>query len=709
MPADIFFIIILTMEEIRRGFVKNNIFRVFAIISMIFATLNAEAKLTLQEVRSASKDVLVVFFTSDTLNLTEADISNPSEWKINGQPCRSIYRYSTKADLCDHHIYLQTNDLVEGRKYTVTTPYGSRKFKFDSRTLFCESIKTNQAAYSALSKVRYANFTIWLGTGGSRKINGPLPAWEVFNQSSGKTITGGMLEEKGMDSTSGGVVYRIDLARVPEGGPYKIAVKGYGCSHPFGVGGEFMKRTAYVTFRGQFYQRCGCPIDSPDIRKHACHTIVYDVDGPIGEANIVVQGNEPTFKCYGGYHDAGDADRRAYHISNPMVNLMAYEAFPQMFYDGQFDIPGDFDSEYNIVNKINRIPDIIDEAAWGTLIWEYLQNEDGSIHFGTETKGYPDPFAAPMDLDDKKYGTVKTDNRATCPAAGLFLHLARIIKPYNPEKSKELMIRADKAYASGSSAMADPEKLYYHIQRYLLTRNEQDHQKVRELYTIAGELKNNLFGTVGYSLNDKLFDNPAYIFSYIVAKDVPTDPEIVSFFRSALKDAAEANIAELRKRAFPVGNTPEKGGWGHNVRQNHFATASMLMWSLTGEQKYIDAASELLDYKMGLNPVGISYVTQLGFHQVHNPHDRESAYTAGLGLGPKPGITVFGPGVTGWKTTNIPVIPQISELPKERQYVDDREIISFNEFTIFETLAHDAWYTVLANGGKWNGKDPFKF
>ena len=55
------------------------------------------------------------------------------------------------------------------------------------------------------------------------------------------------------------------------------------------------------------------------------------MDGPIGEANIVVQGNEPTFKCYGGYHDAGDADRRAYHISNPMVNLMAWEAFPQMF------------------------------------------------------------------------------------------------------------------------------------------------------------------------------------------------------------------------------------------------------------------------------------------------------------------------------------------------------------------------------------------
>ncbi|HEX2969102.1 MAG TPA: glycoside hydrolase family 9 protein [Bacteroidales bacterium] len=685
---------------------KRNI-RSAAVISMMLLSLNTQAKLTLQEIRSAAKDVLVVFFTSDTLNLPEVDISNTSDWTINGKPCRAIYRYSTKANKCDHHIYIQTDDLVNGRKYELKTPYGKREFKFDSRTIFCEAIKTNQAAYSALSTVRYANFTIWLGTGGSRKIEGALPAFEVFNQNTGKTITRGKLEERGIDSTAGGFVYRIDLSKVPEGGPYKIAVKGYGCSWPFGVGGEYIKRTAYITFRGQYYQRCGCPIDSPDIRKHACHTIVYDVDGPIGEANIIVQGKEPEFRCYGGYHDAGDADRRAYHISNPMINLMAYEAFPKMFFDGQFDIPGDFDSEYNIVNKRNNIPDIIDEASWGTLIWEYLQNEDGSIHFGTETKGYPEPYAAPLDRDNKKYGTVKTDNRATCPAAGLFLHLARLIKPYNPEKSNELQVRADKAFSYSSSAMADAEKLYYYIQKYLLTGNEQDHQKVKELYTIAAGLKNNLFGTVGYSLNDRNFDNPAYIFSYIVAKDVPTDPEIVSFFKTAIKDAAEVNIAELQKHAFPVGNNPERGGWGHNVRQNHYATASMLMWSLTGEQRYINAASELLDYKMGLNPVGISYVTQLGFDQVHNPHDRESAYTENLGLGSKPGITVFGPGVMG-RGTNIPVIPRINDLPKERQYVDDREIISFNEFTIFETLAHDVWYTVLANGGKWNGKDPYE-
>ena len=588
------------------------------------------------------------------------------------------------------------------------TPYGRKELKFKEREIFCESIKTNQTGYSALSNTRYANFAIWLGTGRSRKIEGKLPQYIVFRQFSGKVVAKGQLEEIGEDESSGDYVYRIDLSKIPEGGPYKIAVKGYGSSYPFGVGGEFIKKAAYTTFRGQYLQRCGCPINEPDIRKKACHTLLYDVDGPIGEANVVVKGDERTFKCYGGYHDAGDADRRAYHLSNPIINLMIYEAFPEIFTDGQYDIPGEFDNEYNILSYTNNIPDIIDEAEWGTLVWEYLQNEDGSVHFGTETKGYPDPFSAPMDLDDKKYGTVKVDPRATCTSAGLFMHLARILKPYKPDRSTELMNRAVKAMEFGAAQMAEPEKLYYYIQKYLLTKDESAHQKVKELYTIADSLKYNLFSTPGYSLNNKKFDNPAYIYSYVIEKNVPTDPAIVEYFKSAIKAAADSNIAELRKHAYPVGNNSAKGGWGHNVRQPMYACAPMLQWSLTKDQKYIDAASELMDWKLGLNPTGISYVTGLGFHQVHNPHDRESAYTISKGLGPKPGITVFGPGIPGWGWRRAKVIPAIRELSKERQFVDDLRIISFTEFTIFETMTHDAFYTVLANGGKWNGTDPFE-
>ena len=678
------------------------------LLFLLMAGLAAiHAKPELKEIRTASGNVLVLYFESDTVNLSEINIDHIADWKINGNQAREIHSYITEARTCHHHIYLVTDPLKEGKKYSIETPYGNETFKFHAEDIFCESIKTNQVGYSALSKTRFANLAVWLGTGSSKKIDGDLPVYYVRETGTKKPVLRGTLTELGEDKSSGDFVYRIDLSELPEGGPYKIVVEGFGSSHPFGVGGEFTKQVAYTLFRAQYLQRCGCPIHEPDIRKNPCHTLIYDVDGPIGEANIDVVGDEPTLQVYGGYHDAGDADRRAYHMSNPLINLMIWEAFPEYFMDKQYDIPGDFTDDFHIINYANNIPDIIDEAEWGTLAWEYLQNEDGSIHWGTETRGYPDPFAAPLDLDTKKYGTVKPDDRATCVGAGLFMHLARTLQPYKPERSEELVKRAEKAMAHGQDVMAEPEKLYYHIQRYLLLQEEEDHQKVKDLYLSAAGLKDHLYETPGYSLNNDHFDNPAYIVSYIVEKKVPTDPEIVRFFKQAIKEAADANRAELEKHAYPVGNSTYGRSWGPNVRQPQYAAASLLTWQFSKEQAYLDAASVLMDYKMGLNPVGICYVTGLGSFRVENIHDRESEYTYEKGWGPKPGITAFGPGIPGWRN-RAQVRPPLQELPPERKFVDHMPSISFTEFTIFETMHYDALYTVLAGGGKWNGKDPFK-
>ncbi len=169
-------------------------FKPFSTIIIVLCGLSvAEAKLMLKEVRTASNNVLVAFFTSDTIDVNEANITNLSDWRVNGQPVKNIFRYATQADPCDHHIYLQTDNLIEGKKYEVHTPYGEKEFRFKAREIFCESIKTNQTGYSALSKTRYANLSVWLGTGGSRKIEGDLPQYEVFRQNSRKVVAKGLL------------------------------------------------------------------------------------------------------------------------------------------------------------------------------------------------------------------------------------------------------------------------------------------------------------------------------------------------------------------------------------------------------------------------------------------------------------------------------------------------------------------------------------
>ncbi len=676
-----------------------------SVLAVFFCcALSTNAELSLKEVRTASNTVVVAYFKSNIVQADEVNTADLSAWKLNGQPAAAISKFVTEADACDHHIYLQVPPLVNGTSYTLQTPHGETTFVFDDAKIFCESIKTNQNAYCGLSKVRYANFAIWLGDGGSKPISGDLPAYKVFKIFTGETVAEGSLREIGQDASSGDFVYRIDLSAVPEGGPYKIAVKGYGCSYPFGVGGDFSRRLGHVSFRSLYHQRCGCPVHAPyawDIKMKPCHTTVYCTNGPIGEARLVVTGNEPTFTAYGGYHDAGDADRRTYHMDVTATLLTTYEAFPACFTDDQFNIPDKFDAQYNILGKGNQIPDIIDEAEWGAMFWEYMQEPSGAIHWGTETQQYS-PFTT-YDKETKKFGTEVLDTRSAGFAAGMFMHLARIIKPYKPERSDDLVKHADMAMAAAGDAAKVPHRLYYAVQKYLLTGDPAAHQIVKDLAKDVDAYVNTYNGAPeSFASNGWL---ASFFFSYIIEKTRPTDPAVVDQFKAAIKTAADKEIGFLNANAYPVGTPQNLRWWGSNVAQGQYAYPCLLQWALTKEQKYIDAASQLMDYTQGLNPIGKCYVSGIGFNRVHNPHDRESAYTKEKGWGPRPGILVFGPGGSGRGTS----VPAVSTLPRERRYIDNLGSIQWSEFTVYQSLCFPAAvYPVLSQGGKWDDtKDPF--
>ena len=219
--------------------------------------------------------------------------------------------------------------------------------------------------------------------------------------------------------------------------------------------------------------------DGWNIKPDPCHTTIYQVNGPIGEARLIVTGNEPTFTAYGGYHDAGDADRRTYHMDVPVTLMTTYEAFPNLFTDDQFNIPDKFDTTYHILGKGNGIPDILDEAIWGTMFWEYMQEPTGEIHWGTETKGYS-PFTT-YQGDPTKFGTEVLDARSASFASGMFMHMARAIRPYNAARSEELRKHAELAFAAAGEKIRPTHKLYFAVQKYLLTGDEGAHQMVKDL------------------------------------------------------------------------------------------------------------------------------------------------------------------------------------------------------------------------------------
>ena len=190
----------------------------------LLLSLSANARLTFQEIRTASNNVIELFYTSDTLDVNEVDITDPAQWKVNGTQVLSVNRVAAAADKCDHFIYLTVPTLKNGQKYNIETPYGSYSFKFDPKNIYCEAIKTNQVAYSALSNKRFANFAIYVGDGGVRKIEGALPAYTVFqykNSKIGKKVCSGQLTEIGEDRPQEPVTGQCDKHNRPMIGPHQ--------------------------------------------------------------------------------------------------------------------------------------------------------------------------------------------------------------------------------------------------------------------------------------------------------------------------------------------------------------------------------------------------------------------------------------------------------------------------------------------------------
>lgn len=682
----------------------------------------------LKEIRTASDTVLVVFFKSPraagpfwsrTLQAGDVNVDDRSLWRLDGRPAEAIERFVTLSDTCDHHIYLQVPKLVSGKTYLLETPYGRRSFVFDDRQVLCESIKVNQNAYSALGRVRYANFAVWLGTGGARKLDGPLPAYTVFKHFTGEPVAQGTLQEIGPDASSGDFVYRIDLSRVPEGGPYRISVKGMGCSWPFGVGGDFSRRLGGVMFRSLYHQRCGCPIVRPyaraDIRPKPCHTVVYDTLEAPGQDNVRVKGTEPQLTVYGGYHDAGDGDRLFWHLMIPSVLMTTYEAFPDLFTDDQFNIPDRFDANFNIVGKGNGIPDILDEAAWGVLFWEYMQTPGGGVRWGASTQGYAD-WGISYDQDRKRYGTLRTHDSATGFAAGLFMHLARLIRSYHPQRCAELVKRGEAAFNAVGDRIRPGPKLYYAVQKYLLTGEEGAHGLVKSLARETASFPEGYCNEAGGFVSDGRCWLASFFMSYLLERTRPTDPAVVRKFRESLRAAADKQLGYLAGTAYPVGWPADldlrRHNWNYGAftSQGQLAYPCLLQWALTREQKYIDAACQLMDYIQGLNPIGKCYVSGIGFDNVRNPHERESLYAQDKGWGPRPGIVVYGPVLSGAGVSGIgEQVPSARDLPRERRYVDHLGSYQMNEFTVYQCLVFPAAvYPVLGRGGRWDpSRDPF--
>jgi endoglucanase len=658
----------------------------------------------------------------------QAPHTKTTDWKVNGKNPLRVHRYSLPADeqkeqdgrlpvSVEHRLYLELPDeLKSGSNYSVTGPYGAFDLAFDDRQTPCEAIKVNQVGYNARSESRYANFGVFLGDGGSKKYE--RVDYNVVHRDSGEVIFSGQGRyirddtNVQMPGASGEQVYRLSLSKVPAGGPYYISVPGCGRSPAFGIGQKYSEKIARVFARGLYHQRCGMALEEP-YTKHvrpACHTKVAHTHTYDQEWIRVPEGAR-MHDIRGGYHDAGDFDRRPQHAIIPILLLSYYEAFPEHFVDSQYSIP----------ESGNGIPDLLDEALWALTAWRHLQVTDpkhshyGGVMGGTETERHPVYGRESAANDTLKYGTWAVSREVTALSAGFFAQAARLIEPFDKKLSDELTRQAQLAWdyleRKRATEGARTDIMYAALQLYLL-QNGEKHHSVFENAARKIILEGGTWPEQYLPGNSMAQCQTAHFVSYVLSPKAKSD--LAGSLRQAiLAQAEKGGYLESSPLDTPYAQgATHFTGWGATTAQGRYADPYCFAYRLSDDpsqrQRYFNIVSQYADYALGLNPLGVSFVTGLGEKQVKSPLHLDSYFTR-LGLsdgvnqahegkpkGNVPGILVYGPAgrsdMPYQRAVSDLVYPDWDKLPTQRQWADGWSLVNGNEFSVWETMV---WGAVL--------------
>ena len=675
-------------------------------------------------VHMASDQILVVSFTDsyhpESLPSNPL-LSVPSDWLINGQHPIAVYHAARSVNELPkqgnsypvevgYSLYLELNEPLENHaRYEIESPFGSHSFVFDDSVIFNESIKVNQVGYHPDSTVRYANLGVFLGDGGSRKVNEDLP-YSVITED-GTMVYSGTVQYRGDDTittedtiTSGEYVYRLDLSEVERGGPYRIYIAQWGVSHPFSISYEAVDQIATTALRGLYHQRCGTALELPytPYERDACHTEVALTKTEWGQSTFIdVPKGTPMISITGGHHDAGDFDRRPYHTLVPIMLLSYLEAFPTHFLDAQASIP----------ESGNGLPDFLDEALWAIQGWEALQITDpmdpdyGMVMAGTETSSHPEYGLVQADTDTLTYGTFAVDEQVSAFTAGMMAHASRLLLEYGEvwkARSAQLYERALLAWNALEAAQPTTSTMYAALQLYLTSSTIGENHNANVFHQRFRQEAEALLIEDGYWPEQYRPGNitatcHTFHFSSYLLTDRMVDDELSTALEELIFRQAEKGGYmgfDMDTALYPLG-VSKSYGWGAATAQGRYADVHAFAFRLAKSEeereKQFAILTQYADYALGLNPLGVSFVTGLGSEQPNSPLHLDSWPAIEKGLPPVPGIVLYGPtsgrsGAAYQLAVSDTLYPVWEEQPQQRRWADGWSLVNNNEFTIWETM-----------------------
>jgi len=273
------------------------------------------------------------------------------------------------------------------------------------------------------------------------------PEGAVVKDARGKVVLAidkARVAERGVDEASQDPVWQVDLSDLDTPGRYTLEVGGK-ASDPFVIAERPYDQALLAGLKSFYFQRTRTTLDEPyavwegDAYTRAKPSHVHDDVGWDLEDHPA---KKKKWQLVAGWHDAGNYDMYVPSTApSAQTLLLAYEWAPEAFDDERLVVP----------ESGNKIPDILDEAAWG-LRWVLSMQEPGGAFRHREAVMESSP-ELPADQDRTVRWVAGPSTAATAKAAMASAAAGPGCRPTRPASSPTARARPSRC---GTTSRATP-------------------------------------------------------------------------------------------------------------------------------------------------------------------------------------------------------------------------------------------------------------
>ena len=488
-------------------------------------------------------------------------------------------------------------------------------------------------------------FAVWVGD--------KQDSFFILTENKKDTVFRGRLSLQRVNNISQKTTQIADFSNYKKTGKYIVAIPAIGFSYSFEISPNVHLDIAKGALKGFYYQRVS--IDLPEKYAGKWHREMGHPDDKIlihASAASIQRPEGTLISSPRGWYDAGDYNKYIVNSGITTATLLSlYEDYPDFFKAFEVNIP----------ESGNKIPDLLDEVLWN-LRWMLTMQDpnDGGVYHKLTNPSF-DKMVMPNNATKPRY-VIQKNTIATLDFAAVMAQASRIFKNYKnelPSLADSCLIASKRAW---NWAKENPKIVYRQNEMNktfdpdIVTGGYEDRSDSDEWIWAATELY--------VTTKDDNYYKAVNLYPE-TAMSLPSwnQVQMLAYYtlirnEKNLTDLGKKDLLNLKKKLIAFGDELLLGVdsqafntimgksvkdymWGSSSHAANQGIALLQVFRINSDKKYLAGALGNLDYLLGRNATGYSFLTGFGSKQVMFPHHRPSE-ADGI-VEPVPGLLSGGP------------------------------------------------------------------